>query len=209
MNRIILLLLVTIAISFQSKAQDSDGDDIEIGLKVGFNNSNVYDEVGDQFVADNKLGFVGGGLIRISLGKYIGLQPEFMIAQKGFVASGNFLGGSYDFTRTTTFFEIPLLLQIKANKYFSFVVGPQYNYLIRTRDEFRNGTISAVQEDEISNDNFRKNILAFTVGADVTINQFLLSGRAGWDIQKNNGDGTNSTPRYKNNWIQGTVGYLF
>jgi len=208
MKKIITIIACVFALTLSSKAQDDD-DNVKFGLKFGFNNSNVYDEAGDQFVADSKLGLVGGAFLKISLGEHFGFQPEFMFAQKGFVASGNLFGGSYDFTRTTSFFEIPLLLQLKANKYFSIVAGPQYCYLLKTRDEFRNGTITAVQEDDISNDNFRKNILAFALGADVTINQFVLSGRAGWDIQRNNGDGSSTNPRYKNNWLQATVGYQF
>jgi len=29
----------------------------------------------------------------------------------------------------------------------------------------------------------------------------------GWDLMKNNGDGTKTTPRYKNVWAQVSVGF--
>jgi hypothetical protein len=33
--------------------------------------------------------------------------------------------------------------------------------------------------------------------------------RGSWDLKNNNGDGTSTTPRYKNVWYQATVGYRF
>ena len=47
------------------------------------------------------------------------------------------------------------------------------------------------------------------VGADVNIDHFLLSGRAGWDVSKSDVDGNSSSPRYKNQVIQLAVGYTF
>jgi hypothetical protein len=44
---------------------------------------------------------------------------------------------------------------------------------------------------------------------DFNLNQFVVSGRAGWDLQKNNGDGTSTNPRYKNVWYQATIGLKF
>ncbi len=204
----ILLIIGIIAVTVNSYAQETS-EEAKFGLKAGVNNSNVYDEQGDHFVADNKIGFVGGAFFKIPINRLLGFQPEILYSQKGFVASGNYFGGTYNFTRTTTFIEIPLLLQIKASQFLSIVGGPQYCYLHSSKDEYRNNTITLVQEKEISNDNFRKNIFALTFGADLNLNQVLISGRAGWDVQNNNGDGTSSTPRYKNNWLQLTVGYVF
>jgi hypothetical protein len=205
MNKIILAIMVC-SMAINSYGQS---DEVRIGLKAGLNSSNVFDEAGDHFLADDKIGFVAGGFLKVPLGKYLGFQPEFMFAQKGFVAHGNYGLGYYEFTRTTNFFEIPLLLEVKPSKYFSFLIGPQYCYLMKTSDTYRNSTISVTDEERLSNDNFRKNILAFAMGFDVNLDHIVLSGRAGWDIQKNNGDGSSTNPRYKNNWLQFTVGYLF
>jgi len=188
---------------------DDNRENFRIGFKAGLNSSNVYDEAGDQFVANSKIGYVFGGFMAIPIDKTLGFQPEVLVSQKGFDGSGMYFGGNYNFTRTSTYLDIPLQLQIKANKVFSFLIGPQYSYLMRTRDEFNNGTISLVQEQEISNDNYRKNILGFVFGADLTLDVLVLSARAGWDITKNHGDGTSSNPRYKNQWLQFTAGVAF
>jgi hypothetical protein len=197
-------------ISLPAIAQVADNrEDVRIGFKVGLNNSNVYDEAGDQFVANSKIGFMFGGYLSLPISKVIGFQPEILVSQKGFDATGMYFGNQYSFTRTTTYLDIPLQLQIKASPAFSFLIGPQYSYLMKTRDEFSNGTITVVQEQEIRNDNFRKNLLGFVIGGDVHLNALVLSARAGWDITQNHGDGTSSNPRYKNNWLQLAIGVEF
>jgi hypothetical protein len=52
-------------------------------------------------------------------------------------------------------------------------------------------------------------MLCLTGGFDITMKHIVLSARAGWDLQENHSDGTSSTPRYKNVWYQGTIGYRF
>ena len=69
------------------------------------------------------------------------------------------------------------------------------------------GINSSEQEQEFNNDNIRKNVLGFVAGADFNFSHIVVSGRAGWDFQTNHGDGSSSTPRYKNRWLQFTIGY--
>ncbi len=208
--RYIILLGWLSWVSVPCVAQVEDNrENFRIGFKAGFNNSNVYDEAGDQFVANSKTGFAFGGYMCIPFDRTVGFQPEVLVSQKGFDASGMYFGNSYNFTRTTTYLDIPLQLQVKASPALSFVLGPQYSYLMKTRDEFGNGTISLVQEQQITEDNYRKNILGFVIGGDVHLNSFILSARAGWDITKNHGDGTSSNPRYKNHWLQLMAGIEF
>jgi len=75
------------------------------------------------------------------------------------------------------------------------------------KDVYTFGTNSTAQEQEFNNDNIRKNTLGFVAGADFIFSHVVVSGRMGWDFQTNNGDGTNITPRYKNRWLQLTVGF--
>jgi hypothetical protein len=51
-------------------------DRIQIGAKLGANLSNVYDEQGQDFVADSKFGLAAGLFFRIPLNEFVGLQPE-------------------------------------------------------------------------------------------------------------------------------------
>ena len=191
------------------KAQSGDDprDLLTFGIKAGANYSNVWDAQGQNFVANSKVGFAGGAFLGIPIGRYFGFQPEVLISQKGFQGSGVLLDEPYSFSRTTTYLDIPLQLQLKPSQCLTIVIGPQYSYLLNEKDVYTYGINSTSQQQEFSNDNIRKNIFGFVVGADVIISNFIISGRAGWDLQTNNGNETSSTPRYRNQWLQLTVGF--
>jgi hypothetical protein len=177
------------------------------GVKGGANYSNQYDSKTTDFSATPKFGVAAGAFLGIPLGKYLGVQPEILFSQKGFKASGKVLGTSYDLTRTTNYIDVPLLLTIKPMEYLSIVVGPQYSYLIKQKDEFSNNLFTSEQTQAFTNENLRKNILGLIAGVDINVKNLVVGLRAGWDVQNNNGDGTTTTPRYKNAWTQATVGF--
>lgn len=182
---------------------------ISIGAKVGANLSNIYDSKSEDFQADPKLGFAGGGFISIPIGNFLGIQPELMFSQKGLRGSGRVLLSDYSFTRTTNYIDIPLLVAFKPSKFISILAGPQYSYLISQNYKFNSGSINIDQQEDFKNENIRKNTFCFTGGFDIYVNNFLFSARIGWDLKDNNGDGTSTTPRYKNTWTQATVGFRF
>lgn len=196
--------------SAQDDSEKNDHrEDLQFGLKTGLNYSNVYDESGDEFVADPKTGFAFGAFLAIPIGELVGIQPEILFSQKGFKGTGVLFGERYNFTRTTSYIDIPIQIAFKPSEHFTFLLGPQYSYLIKKRDVFTSSSFSYVQEQEFKQDNVNKNILGIVGGFDLIVKQFVVSGRMGWDVSKNNGDGSSSTPRYKNNWLQATVGYCF
>lgn len=210
MKKIILLIVTGISIVNNCNAQETDlRERLTFGLKAGLNYSNVYDTQGEQFRASSKFGLAAGGFLAIPIGKYIGIQPELLISQRGFHATGIILGKTYDFTRTTSYIDVPLLFSFKPSEFITVIGGPQYSYLVKQTDVFANALTSIEQEQEFENDNIRKNIMCFTGGLDITLKHIVLGMRAGWDVQNNNGDGSSTTPRYKNVWYQGTIGYRF
>ena len=214
MKKIILAIAAIAFLVGNSNAQDNNSaqgngadsrDKLQLGLKAGVNYSNVYDAQGEEFNADSKFGFVAGGFLTVPIGKYLGIQPEILFSQKGFQATGRILGMDYTFTRTTNFIDIPVLIQLKPIATVTILVGPQFSYMIKQRDEFA----SALIETQFTNDNVQKNILCFIGGADINLDHFVFGARVGWDVTKNNGDGTSTTPRYKNVWYQATLGFKF
>jgi len=205
--KLIISALFVLSIA-KTNAQSSDTrSKFDFGIKAGMNISNVWDSKGEEFQADAKIGFAGGVFLGIPLGNFFGLQPEVLISQKGFKGSGSLLGFPYSFTRTTTYLDIPLQLQMKPASFITIVAGPQFSYLMNQKDVYTFAGNSSAQEEAFDNDNIRKNILGFVAGADVYYQHFVFSARLGWDFQTNNGDGTSDTPRYKNQWLQFTVGY--
>jgi len=190
-------------------AQDSDKDSREkflFGLKVGLNNSNVWNVRDQTFVATSKYGFAGGIFVGLPFSKTIGFQPELLISQKGFRASGVILGLPYSCINTTTFVDIPLLLQFKPIKFLTILIGPQYSNMIHKKSVYTYISDTVNIEQEFNNENIRKNNLGFVFGVDFNIEYFVISGRYGWDLLNNHGEGKSSTPQYNNKWLQITLG---
>ena len=199
---------MSLSLSSVLKAQDEDTRDrLTIGFRAGINYSNVWDAQGQDFKASPRVGFAGGVFAGIPLGTLLGFQPEVLLSQKGFQGSGILLDQPYTFSRTTTYIDVPLQLQLKPSEFLTIVLGPEYSYLINEEDTYTYGINSSSQEQAFNNDNIRKNIFGLIAGADITIEHFVISGRVGWDLQTNNGNGTSSTPRYKNQWGQLTIGF--
>jgi len=195
--------------SFAQKNGISFREKLSFGLKGGVNISNVYDSEGEQFNADAKFGLAAGAFASIPLGKFFGVQPEILFSQKGYKGSGSILGSSYSFTYTSNFIDVPLLFALKPISLITIVAGPQYSFLISDKYEFNSAIVNTNQENEFNNDNIRKNILCFLGGIDFNLSRLVIGTRIGWDIQANKGDGTSTTPRYKNVWYQATIGFRF
>jgi hypothetical protein len=132
-----------------------------------------------------------------------------MLQEKGFKGSGNIAGVDYSVSRRTTHLDIPLQLMVKPFKWFTFLVGPQYSFLLQQNDAINVGGNSSQTEQEVKDVNLRKNLFGTIIGFDLNFGKIVLSGRWGWDVSDNHGDGTSNAPRYRNRWAQGTIGYRF
>ena len=179
------------------------------GLKAGINYSNVWDSDDQEFDADGKVGFAGGAFLSIPLGKYFGVQPEVLYSQKGFQADGVLLGNTYSMKRTMNYLDIPLQLQIKPAEFLTILAGPQFAFQLSEKTTYMYGANGVEQEEAFKNDNIRKNMIGFIAGLDINISHVVISGRFGFDFQKNNGDGSSITPRYRNHWGQVALGFRF
>ncbi len=206
---ILMTVFATLIVSssFAQRNEISFREKLSFGLKAGVNISNVYDSEGEQFNADAKFGLAAGAFVAIPLGKYFGVQPEVLFSQKGYKGSGSILGSNYNFTYTSNFIDVPLLFALKPISLITIVAGPQYSFLVSDKYEFNSAIVNTNQENEFNNDNIRKNILCFLGGIDFNLKRIVIGTRIGWDIQANKGDGTSTTPRYKNVWYQATIGF--
>lgn len=182
---------------------------VMLGLKAGLNLSNVYDAKGQQFQSNPRLGLAAGVFMTIPLGKYLGVQPELLFSQKGYQGSGSLLGSNYSYSLTTNYLDVPVMLTFKASKLIKLLFGPQYSYLISQTYLFNSALINLNQQQQFNNDNVRKSTLCMTGGVDFNFDNIVFDARVGFDLWNNNGDGTTTTPQYKNVWYQATVGYRF
>jgi hypothetical protein len=184
-------------------------DAFHFGVKAGANYSNVYDIRGEDFTADFKFGFAGGIFVSIPLGDYLGIQPEALYSQKGYESNGNILGATFKLTHVTNYIDIPILLQIKPSEFMSIVAGPQFSFQVSSENSFSSSLLSVQQQQDFDNLNVRKNILGVLAGFDFNVQHVVIGTRFGLDLLNNNGDGTSTSPRYRNLWIQATLGFRF
>jgi hypothetical protein len=212
MKQSAIILFAIFGICNMALSQDSYVDDrskFHFGVKAGTNFANVYDSQGDDFRADGKFGFVGGLFFTIPMGELMGFQPEILYSQKGFKATGRVLATTYELTRTKNYIDIPLYLAVKPIPQLTIMAGPQISYLLSQKDVFANASNSIEVIEEFNNEDIRKNLVGIIAGIDVNLSRVIFGAKAGWDLSTNHGDGTATTPRYKNAWIQATVGYRF
>jgi hypothetical protein len=205
---LLALLLCTGYCIGQEKSISDYREKAQFGLKAGGNYSGVTSSDGESFVPEGRLGIAAGAFVAIPLSKQFGIQPEVLFSQKGFHATGRLLNAGYELTRTTSYIDVPLLISYKPAEFLSFLAGPQYSYLIKQKDDFKNESTSIEQEVVFGNDKVRKHTLCLTAGADVNIQQLVLGVRVGIDMWKNNTQAM-TTPNYRNTWVQATIGYRF
>jgi len=212
-----LLFVMAILLMLPTQAQPVAAADqlrpsprrVIMGLKAGANRSNVYNSQGQDFIANPKSGFAGGAYVSIPLIGALGIQPEVLFSQKGFSGSGTLMGQPYTLTRTGNYIDVPLQLQFKLFCCLSLLAGVQYSYLLGQKDDLRFGNNNSEQGQPFKNDNIRKNTAGAVTGFDININHLVLSGRAGWDLTANHSSVASGTPRYRNFWLQGTIGIRF
>jgi hypothetical protein len=212
MKKIFLIIAAVTIIANYVNAQGNAynfRDEIQFGLKAGFNISNVYDSQGGDFVADPRMGFAIGGFLSIHVWKYFGVQPGLIFSQKGFRAKGLLLDSPYNFTRNSNYIDMPLVATFKPTRLLTLLAGPQISFLINQRDSFKSGNLTVNQQLEFNNSDVRRSVLGLLAGVDINLDPMVLGARAGWDIQNNNGALTPTNPRYKNVWYQVSIGFIF
>jgi hypothetical protein len=183
---------------------------IRFGIKGGLNIATIIKSNDANFQTDPLLGFNGGALLQIPFGPVVGIQPELLYSMKGYRTTGSTLGQDYEYRRHNNFIDVPLLLRLNASPNFGFVIGPQFSFLTSTRTVMISGNNAMEQTVNNDNDNLRKNILGGVVGFDINLdrNAFIYA-RYTLDLQNDNGNGSPTTPEYRNQVFQFGLGLLF
>jgi hypothetical protein len=192
-----------------SSTGSSDKGGVRVGVKAGANLSNIIQDIDDNTTNGSKIGFVGGLFLELPIVKGFSIQPEVLYSQKGNKAEGTYLGTAYKYKLTSNFIDIPLLAKFKPSENFAIVVGPQFSFLTSTKRKYTVANTSYEQIKDADNDNVRKNILGGVVGIEAGAGPVVFDLRYNLDLQSNNGDGTSSTPKYKNQVISLTAGIRF
>lgn len=202
-----ILLTLTTGVMAQKTVSKASNNGPYLGLRAGANFSNIVKDGDNNFTSNIKVGFAAAAFLNIPVAAGFSIQPELQYAQKGYLAKGSFLGSAYEYKQTTNFIEVPLLARFSPSNGFAIVAGPQFSFLTSTKTTFTNGSMvyqNAVNED---NSNLRKNILGGVLGIEAVSDNTVFTLRYNLDFQTNNGDGTSSTPKYKNQVLGISIGF--
>ena len=180
---------------------------IRFGIKGGLNLSDIIkDDGNNNFDTKINPGFNVGATLDITLIEGLSFTPEALYSTKGYKATTS-LG---EFTQTTSFLDIPILASIKLGSAFNVVVGPQVSFLLSTKNKFENNFGTVEQQIDEDSDKYKKSLVGGVIGFRYDINNNVdFHGRYALDFQKNNEDGTNQTPEFKNQVFSVGFGYKF
>ncbi|MBD3748014.1 MAG: PorT family protein [Sphingobacteriales bacterium] len=202
------LMAIAFILVGQAKAQSKVPS---FGIKAGLNFSNIIKTDDSNFTTNYNTGFNAGVFLNLPVVDRLSFQPELMFSQKGYKSNRTGILGDGTLTQTTNWIEIPILADIEAAKGFNIYLGPQVSFLTKTVNKY-DGTFSSSQQTTYEDDanKFKKSILGGILGIGVDLNSKLsLNGRYALDFQKNNTDGTTSTPAFKNQVWQVGLGFKF
>lgn len=183
-----------------------------IGVKGGVSFSNIIKTDDSDFKTDYNTGYNAGLFVNIPIISVLSFQPELMFAQKGYKSERAGLTlGTGTLTQTTNWIEIPILAKISPTNSFSIYVGPQVSFLTKTKTRYE-GEFSTAEQTKYEDDadKFKKSIVGGVLGAGFNLTKSLnLNARYALDFQKNNEDGTNETPAFKNQTWQAGLALKF
>jgi hypothetical protein len=203
----IIILAIGLLITGVANAQSTDKA-IRLGIKAGANYSNVIkDDGNNSFKTDYLVGYHAGVTLDIKLLQNLAFTPELLYSTKGYKNTSVF----GEVTQTTKFIDIPILASIQLADGFNVVVGPQVSFLLSTDNKFENGFVTTQQSNvENDSDRFKKSLVGGVIGFRFDFNnQVGLNGRYALDFQKNNENGTTTTPEFKNQVFQLGLGLKF
>jgi len=198
------ILAIGLFVATAASAQDR----IKFGIKGGLNYSDIIKGDGNNnFDTESKAGFNAGITLEIPLIAGLQFTPEVLYAQKGYKNTYSY--GT--FKQTTNFIDVPILASFRLGSSFNIVAGPQVSFLLSTKNKFENNFGSVEQSNvEDDSDRFKKSLVGGVIGFRYDVNdKFDIHARYAIDFQKNNENGTNYTPEYRNQVYSVGVGVKF
>lgn len=121
MKKIALTLITIIAITATTSAQ------IRFGIKGGLNlaNQSFTSSAFGEASTSIRPGFYVGILLDAPVSESISIQPNLLFSQKGAI-----FNGTYSFTQTFNYLELPVNVIYHINKKFTIGAGPYLGYAL-------------------------------------------------------------------------------
>ncbi|GAB1462710.1 porin family protein [Pedobacter sp.] len=210
MKKILIIALGLFVSGLAANAQSTNSL-IRLGIKGGANFSNIIkDDGNNNFKTDYLVGYNAGLTLDIKLLENLAFTPELVYSTKGYKNTYTILGSEVKTTQRTHFLEVPILASIKLTEGLNFVLGPQVSFLLSTDNKVENGMGTVQQTTDEDSDKFKKSLLGGVIGARLDLSKNAgIFGRYALDFQKNNENGTTTTPEFKNQVFQVGLGLKF
>lgn len=147
MKKIIIIVAAFFVVIVQTNAQN-----FKAGIKLG---TNVNKITGKSFKEQFTYGYHVGAFTEIKLSNKFYLQPEVIFNQINADTSSDFKK-LYNVTASTVsgiklnYLSIPILLQLKINKFLSINAGPQFGILINQNNSFLQNGKDAFKQGDFS-----------------------------------------------------------
>lgn len=147
-KRFLPLFIFALAISSVSFAQGG----FHLGIKGGVN---LYKVEGKSFKQEFQHGYNFGGFAEINFNDKWGIQPEVLWNQSNATTSDEFKD-IYEEIATQVrdvklnYLSIPLLLNYRPSKFFTFQAGPQFGILLNKDQDFVDNSKEAFRTGDFS-----------------------------------------------------------
>jgi len=178
-RHLVLFLFLNVAVSY-CKAEDDNP--MEIGLKFGFNISNLYTT--DSSTSDISMGMNTGAFIKMPISTTLAIQPELCLTVKGSTIRFNSanLDGTVRFE--LTYLEIPVLLVLKSTKHLNFQVGPYLSYLMNANVRNVRDIHLFDYEQNLNLYQFRRFDTGLIIGAALVVHSITVNVRYSYGFIK-------------------------
>lgn len=176
----------------------TNAQDVRLGLKAGVNFSNVAH---DDYNTESVTSFHVGGVVEALFSDKIGLQPEILYSEQGFVINNSNGSDTYKIS----YINVPVLLKYYIFQGVVLEAGPEIGFLNSAK--IVSETTDGKETTDIK-EGLRTNGLSFDLGLGFQFkNGFNVGARYNWGITNvvKKGLGQN----FKNRIIQVSIGYLF
>ena len=201
-NKLYIIALLMLLMASAAKAQT--------GFTVGANISNLYvDDVDDE---NAKVGLNIGIYNRIKITNFLGIQHEFLYAQKGAALQyDNFLSGSGTYKYNLNYIKMPVMLSANLGK-LNLHAGPYVGFLagVKIKDVDGDGSIISIQE--LDRDDFNTLDYGGVAGLGYDFDGGILGVRYNYgfrEIGKSGSFAGEATSEAKNSALTVYIGFHF
>jgi hypothetical protein len=189
---------------YQQPRQHNNFYQVTGGFKAGLNVANTIDAYNSDFSTNTLAGWNVGFTLDVPIIYPLSFSPEILFSQKGYSAQT----ADGDFRQRNNFIDVPLLAKVKLGQNFNFVIGPQLSFLVSSKNSYRNGFVTVIDDryDYAGN----KTLLGGVVGIGLDLSRSVdIHARYTIDIQDSNNPADSYIPDYRNQVWQVGIGFKF